>query len=302
MRRLLLPLVSLLALLIAVPACATPPTPMLWKVSKGDSTVYLLGSMHMLKDGDYPLSADVESAYKDAERLVFEISPEEMNSPATAAIMLQRGMFHDGKTLQSVLSPQTWNMLQAYGDKNGLPAAKLQPLEPWFVSIMLVLVESQKLGLDPTSGLDMHFMTESRTDHKSSQGLETAAQQFEMLAGGSMKVQEDELRQGLDEMADFPKKMGEEYNAWRRGDADSIVAQTKQEFAKYPELYQQLLAQRNRAWIPKIEQLFNGKHDTLVVVGAAHLPGPDGVVKLLQAKGYKVERICTGPGCAFAKH
>lgn len=298
MRRLLLSFVSLLALAIAMPACADAPTPMLWKLSKGESTVYLLGSMHMLKDGDYPLSTEVESAYKDAEQLVFEISPEEMTSLATPLLMYKYGKFHDGKTLQSVLSPQTWNALQAYCDKNGVPTAKLQELQPWMVSMLLVVMESQKLGLDPTSGLDMHFMTESKTDHKLGQGLETADQQFQLLAGGSMKVQEQALKQGLDEMADFPKEMGEEYSAWRRGDADSIVAQTKKEFAKYPDLYQQLLAQRNRAWIPKIEQLLDGKRDTLVVVGAAHLPGPDGVVKLLQAKGYKVERVCTSAGCA----
>ena len=300
MRHLLLTFVSLIAFVVAMPACADAPTPMLWKLSKGQSTVYLLGSMHFLKTGDYPLSADVESAYKDAEQLVFEISPENLNSPATAAAMLQRGMFHDGKTLQSVLAPQTWKEVAAYGVQNGLPAAYLQTMEPWLVSTILVVLESKKLGLDPTSGLDMHFMTEAKTDHKPTQGLETADQQFAILAGGSLKMQEQMLKQSLDELGDFPKEMGKEYDAWRRGDVDSMLAQTRKEFAKYPDLYQQILVQRNRAWIPKIEHLLDGTNDTLVVVGALHLPGPDGVVKLLQAKGYKVERVCTG--CVKVAH
>ncbi len=294
MRYLPMPIVALLAFLFAMPACANPPTPMLWRVSHGGSSVYLLGSMHFLKAGDDVLSADVVSAYKQAGQLVFEIAPEEMNSPATAVAMLQRGMFHDGKTLQSVLSPQTWKELEAYGEKNGLPVSRLQMFEPWMVSMTLLALESRKLGLDPASGLDMHFMTEAKADHKPTQGLETVDQQLSIFDHAPLKSQEEMLKQSLDEMDDFPKEMGREYDAWRRGDVDSMLAQTKQDFAKYPGLYQQILVRRNRAWIPKIERLFDGKHNTLVVVGALHLPGPDGVVKLLQARGYKVERICTG--------
>lgn len=300
MRRFLLPFVSLFALLVAMPACADAPTPMLWKLSKGQSTVYLLGSMHLLKDGDYPLSKDVESAYKDADQLMFEISPDEMDSPLTAALMLKRSMFQDGKTLQSALSPETWKELVAYGEKNGFPASRLQIIQPWAVSLMLIVLESKKLGLDAESGMDKHFMSQSKTDHKATQGLESIDQQLALLAGASLKTQEEMLKQSLDEMGDFPKEMNREYDAWRRGDIDSMLAQTKKEFAKYPGLYQQILVQRNRAWIPKIEHLLDGKNDTLVVVGALHLPGPDGVVKLLQAKGYKVERICTG--CVKVAH
>jgi len=300
MRRLLLPLVSLLALAVAMPTRAEPPTPMLWKASKDGSTVYLLGSMHLLKAGDYPLAADVDAAYRDAERLVFEVSPDEMNSPATGALVFQRGMFHDGKTLQSVLSPGTWKELEGYGAKNGLPASGLQMFEPWMVSLTLLALESKKLGLDANSGLDMHFMTQAKSDHKTTQGLETIDQQLAIFDDAPLKMQEDMLKQSLEEMGDFPKEMGREYDTWRRGDSDAMLAQTRKEFAKYPDLYQQILVRRNRAWIPKIEQMFDGKSDTLVIVGALHLPGPDGVVKLLQAKGYKVERICTG--CAKVAH
>ena len=300
MRRLLLPLVSLLAFFIAMPACADAPTPILWKVSKGDSTVYLLGSMHFLKTGDYPLSADAESAYRNANELVFEVSPEEMKSPLTVATMLKRGMYQDGKTLQTVLSPQTWKELAEYCEKNGLPVSSLQVFKPWMVSLTLVALESKKIGLDPESGLDMHFMTQAKTDHKTTQGLETVDQQLALFDNAPMKTQEEMLKQDLDEIADFPKEMGREYDAWRRGDTDAILAQSKKEFAKYPDLYGKLIVQRDSAWIPKIEQMLNGKHVTLVVVGALHLPGPDGVVKLLQARGYKVERICTG--CAKVVH
>ena len=289
-----------LGLLLAGAACAGPPTPMLWKVSKGESTVYLLGSMHFLKDGDYPLSPDVDAAYKDAEKLVFEISPAELSSPAAIAITLQHGMYQDpNHKLQDDLQPTTWQELVSYGAKNNLPVAALQKFEPWMASLTLIALESQKMGMKADMGLDMHFMNMATADHKPTAGFETVDQQLAIFYTSPLKTQEDMLRQSLDEIADFPKEMNKEHDTWRSGDSVAMLAEAKKEFAKYPELYQKILAQRNRNWIPQIEKMLDGgKDDTLVIVGALHLAGPDGVVHLLQQKGYAVEQICTG--CAKA--
>ncbi len=284
------------AMFCAGAACADPPQPMLWKASKGSGTLYLLGSMHFLKDSDYPLSPDVDAAYKGATKLVFEIAPDELNSPAAQANMLKRGMYQDPThKLQDDLSPSTWSALEAYGAKNGLPAMALQRFEPWTAALTLVALETQKLGMDPASGLDQHFMKLASTDHKPSAGLETVDQQLAIFDEAPLKMQEDMLRQALDELPDFPKEMSNEHDLWRHGDVAGMFAEMKKDFAKYPDLYQKLLAQRNRNWIPQIEKMLaeNGKV-TLVIVGAAHMPGPDGVVQLLQKDGYRVERICTG--------
>ena len=279
-------------------ASARPPTPMLWKVSKGQSTVYLLGSMHFLKDSDYPLSPDVDAAYKAAAKLVFEIAPDELNSPAAQVLALKRGMYQDPThKLQDDLSPSTWSALEAYGTKNGLPAMALQRFEPWMAALTLVALETQKLGMDPNSGLDQHFMKMAATDHKPGAGLETVEQQLDIFADAPLKLQVDMLRQALDELPVFPKEMNNEHDLWRNGDITAMHAQMKKDFDKYPDLYQKLLAQRNRNWIPQIEKMLaeSGKV-TLVIVGAAHLPGPDGVVQLLRKDGYRVDRVCTGCG------
>jgi uncharacterized protein len=289
-------------LLLAGTACADPPTPMLWKVTKGTNTVYLLGSMHLLKDNDYPLSPDVDAAYKDAKKLVFEISPDDLMSIAGTALMLRYSTYQDPThKLQDDLQPATWKKLVEYGAKNNLPVAKLQTLEPWTVSQVVLVLESLKMGIRQDDGLDMHFMKLAAADHKSTAGFETVEQQVQLLHAAPLKVQEDMLRQSLDEIADFPKEMTEEHDTWRRGDGEAMVALARKEYAKYPELYRQMIADRNSNWIPQIEKLLNdGKGDTLVIVGALHLPGPDGVVHLLQEKGYSVEQICTG--CTTIKH
>ncbi len=285
----------------AMAATAGPPTPLLWKVSKGETTVYLLGSMHMLRDGDYPLSPDVEAAYKDAEKLAFEITPAELKSPATMALTLKYGMYTDpAHTLKDDLPAATWPKLVAWAAKNGLPEAAILKFKPWLVALTIVALESKAIGMDPEQGLDMHFAKVGDADKKLESGLETVDFQLSIFYSAPMKEQIDMLQQGLEQVGGFAKDMNREHDAWRRGDGDALIAQAKKEFAKYPELYQKIVAQRNRNWVSKIEaMLADPKDDTLLVVGALHLPGPDGVVHLLQQKGYKVERVCTG--CSIAR-
>ncbi len=285
-----------LALLVAGSAAAAPPTPMLWKVSKGQSTVYLLGSMHALRESDYPLSDDVDSVYKSADKLVFEVAPEDLLSDESQANALKHGMYPDSAhQLKDDLQKATWDELQAYGMKSRVPIAALQRFEPWMVSLTLVVMETTKLGITPDAGLDMHFVKMSGTDHKATGGLETSDQQLAIMYTLPMQEQDEMLRQTLDEMDDFAKDMNEEHDEWRRGDVAALLTRTKKDFDKFPDLYQKLIAQRNRNWIPQIEKMLDGgKHNTLVIVGALHLAGNDGVVHLLQKDGYAVERVCTG--------
>jgi uncharacterized protein YbaP (TraB family) len=291
--------VLLVLLFVAMPVFAASPTPMLWKVSKGGSTVYLMGSMHFLKDGDYPLSPDVDAAYKNANKLVFEIAPAEMNSPATAALVIQHGMYPDAKhTLQDDLSAAVWHQVVLYGASNNLPETVLQKLAPWMMAIMMVQIESQRIGMKPEAGLDMHFMKLADTDHKPTSGLETTDQQLSIFYSAPIKDQAEFLSETLDEVADFKKEMDEEHDTWRRGDGDAMAAQAKKEFAKYPDLYKKLVADRNQNWVPQIEKMLGEPGaSTLVIVGALHLSGSNGVVSLLRKKGYTVDRICTG--CSF---
>jgi uncharacterized protein YbaP (TraB family) len=284
----------MLGLLLA--GCATPPRPLLWRISGGDRSVYLLGSLHFLKDGDYPLSSDVEAAYRHVERLVFEVSPAEMTSPATAALVSEHGTYPDAKhTLKDDLSPAVWQQVLAYGAKNDLPEADLQRYRPWMVSMRMSVLECQKIGLTSDAGLDQHFMRLAETDHKTTSGLETFDQQLAISYNLPVRDQVQMLKESLDGLADLQKGIQNEHDIWRRGDGETLAAQAKSGMATYPDFYQKLIVQRNRNWVPLIEGMLRDHgRDALVIVGAVHLEGPDGVVSLLQHDGYTVERICTG--------
>jgi len=283
-------------------AKATPPVPLLWKVTgPGDSRVYLLGSFHLLRAQDYPLAADVDQAFAASKRVVFELSPQDMQSPQLTQKMLQAAVRTDGTELKRDLDPATWTKLQAYATANNLPLAQLQGMKPWFVGLTITLGQFTKMGLDPNLGLDRHFMQRAATAGKPTSGLEDIDTQVGVLSGMSAAEQQQMVAEALDQADKADAEGRKLHDAWRRGDDKllwtSMAAQMRGE---YPQLYKRINTERNDAWVPKLQQyLQGGQGGTLVVVGTLHLLGDDGVVDKLKAKGFKVERVCTG--CAKPK-
>ena len=287
----------------AAVTAAKPPVPLLWKVSDADNSVYLLGSFHVLKPTDYPLSRDVDSALADAESLVFEMPPEEMSSPALGMQMGQAALRGDGTQLNSELPASTIALLDGWLAANaaelqkaGMTPQVLQMFEPWFVGLMISITEMTKQGLDPKLGLDAHLAAEAAAAGKPTSGLETGAQQIAFLDGMGRKEQLQFLAEALSESKDAKQETAKLHAAWRNGEANvlwqDMAVQMKKE---YPDLYQRINVARNDAWVPKIEKRLveSSSDDTLVVVGALHLLGTDGVVEKLRARGYTVERVCS---------
>lgn len=291
MKKILLPLIMMLGV---GTASAEAPKPLLWKVSDADNSLYLLGSFHMLKSDDYPLAKSTDDAFDDAEQLYFELSPEEMNNPALGQKMAQAGMYTNGKNLQQSVSEETWKKFEAYAAKNNLPGANFQGFEPWFVGLILSVTEMQKIGLDPALGLDKHFMDRAAKAGKPAKGLETGDSQIAIFDGMSTQQQEQFLLESLGDSAEIKAKMDDLHNTWRKADDKTLFDKMAMDMRKkYPELYQSINPDRNKAWLPKLEELLktNTSDDILVVVGALHLVGDDGVVKMLTDKGYKIERV-----------
>lgn len=299
----------------AAAAPTTPPVPLLWKVSDADNAVYVLGSFHLLKPGDYPLSPDVDAAFADAEKLVFEMAPEEMSSPTLAVTMAQAALRTDGTQLDSEIGPETAARLRAWTTANqaqlaqtGITAEALQRFEPWFVGLTVTLTEMAKQGLDPGLGLDHHMATAAQQAGKPTAGLETGAQQIAFLDGMDKVEQKQMLAEALDESLEGRAATEALHRAWREGDEQTLWNEMAADMkAKYPRLYQAINTDRNDAWLPLIEaRLKSEQDDTLLVVGALHTIGSDGIVEKLKARGHTVERICsacaaTAPGKASRK-
>ena len=279
------------------------PVPLLWKVSDSDNSLYLLGSFHLLKPDDYPLSRDVDDAFADAEKVVFELPPEELGSPALGMLMGQAALRGDGTTLDSELPDDTRQALAAWMEANAAELQKqhmapqvMQMFEPWFVALMVAIVEMQKAGLDSELGLDLHLAQRAARTGKATGGLETGAQQIAFLDGMDRTEQIQFLQESLNSAADGRAEIERLHAAWRQGDAEGLwegMAVDMRE--QFPKLYHRINVERNDAWLKGLEARLEapGTDDTLVVVGTLHLLGEDGVVEKLRAKGYEVERICS---------
>ena len=286
------------------PAEVEPPVPLLWKATAGDRSLYLLGSFHLLKQGDYPLSADVDAAFEDADAVVFEIPPKELQSPDLGVKMGQAAMRTDGTPLDSVLPEETADALAAWAEENAaslqqmqLSPQVLQMFQPWFVSLMVTMTEMGKYGLDPELGLDNHMANRAAEAGKPTSGLETADQQIALFTGMSPEEQVQFLQSALEATGEEGKlEIARLHEAWRNGDVrviwDEMGVEMRDEF---PAVYQRINVDRNDAWVPQLERMLDGEGsgNTLVVVGALHLVGEDGVVEKLEGRGYEVERICS---------
>lgn len=279
------------------------PVPLLWKVSDDDNSLYLLGSFHLLKPGDYPLSKDVDMAFADAEALVFEIPPEELGSPALGMQMGQAALRTDGTALNSELPPETIAQLDAWAAANAAELQKLQMtpqalqlFEPWFAGLMVSIVEMTKYGLDPALGLDANLAQKASQAGKPVSGLETGAQQIAFLDGMDKVEQLQFLQEALKASTEGRAEIEKLHAAWRSGDVATMWEEMAVEMRRqFPKLYRRINVERNDAWVPKLVERLEapGTDDTLVVVGALHLLGEDGVVEKLRAKGYEVERVCS---------
>jgi len=273
--------------------------PLLWKVSDADNSVYLLGSFHLLKADDYPLPAEVDRAFDDSASLLFEVDPAAMTAPESVAAMQKYMAYEDGKTLSAVLPKPTLAKLGTLVSASGGSLQALEHSEPWAVNLGLVLGITQAMGFRPELGLDRKLMARAQDAGKPAAGLETVEDQMKAMDA----VPYAEQAQGLEEFLDDPQKsireMGDMHAWWRAGDVAKLDAEMRAEMArKTPESYRLLDVERNQAWLPQVEKRLSDskKDNTLVVVGALHLLGGDGLVEQLRAKGYTVERLCDACG------
>lgn len=278
-----------------------PPVPLLWKVSDRDNAVYLLGSFHLLKPDDYPVSSDIDRAFAESGKVVFEVPPEEMLDPAMAQKFLAAAGFADGRTLSQVLPGAMREKFNRILAQRGASVAQFDAYEPWFVNLSLMLGISQQMGFRPEQGLDQYLMQQAIAGGKPTGGLESIDTQLQVLDSTPMDEQIVSLKEFLDKPTEMPGMLSDLHGAWRDGDLARLDALTREEMRdKTPHTYRIVNVERNDAWVPQIRRMLDDAKDgeTLVVVGALHLLGEDGVVEKLRSKGYAVERVCSA--CAAA--
>jgi len=263
----------------------------IWSVRGGDGSVTLVGSIHTLKQDAYPLPRPFQEAYEKADHLVFETDIARTAGADVQAQLLAMGLVPEGETLEDRVSTTTYEQLTETLADKGVSPPQVSRFKPWFCALFLVLMETQRLGYNPLYGLDMHYFTKSRKDGKRVSHLEPVDAQIRLLSSLDRHDQEDFLLQSLQEMEILESLFQEMTEAWRTGDADGLHRIQEEGYKDFPELYEKVIVERNRNWLPVIQDiLVRGEKDTLVIVGAGHLVGPQGLVAMLRDRGFRVRQ------------
>jgi hypothetical protein len=262
----------------------------LWKVQSGPRVMYLAGSVHALSANVYPLNPAFEQAFVASDTLVEEINLEQAGLLSLGPMLLSKAMYQDGRTFDKVVSKETVDLVTTHLKGTPMAAELIRPMKPWMVMLMLSAMQMQQAGLDPSLGLDQYFFDKAKASGKSIVGLETAESQIDRFDKMPESLQEQMLRSTLDEINLQSRELATTVAVWQRGDAVALERSLMSSLKKYPAAYQSLIVERNNNWMPQLEKCLARTTPCLVVVGAAHLVGPDGLLTLLQRKGYRIEQ------------
>jgi uncharacterized protein YbaP (TraB family) len=263
----------------------------LWKIRSEKNTVYVLGSVHFLKKDNYPLKPGIEEAYANTKKLVLEVDLQNAAPEKSQGLILQRGLYDDGRTLQQAVSREIFSLVEKRAQEFGLPAAALDRFKPWSAAMTLLSLKLNKLGFDQKYGLDWHFFERAKRDRKDVVGLETFEYQIGIFDQMSSSDQEQMLGRSLKDLDVVEKEVDRLIHAWLTGNVKTMEALLLESFREYPKMHQKLLIDRNRQWLRHIEDYLSQSEPYLLVVGAAHLVGKGGLIELLKERGYSAQQM-----------
>ena len=260
----------------------------LWKVTKDDRVLYLGGTVHVLSQEDYPLPEEFAQAFAVSDKIIFETDIAQARSPAFAQNMMQQMLYPPGQSLRNALDKQTYQRLAEYfADK--IPMSQIDGLKPAMVVLMLSAMEFQRMGMVMV-GVDEHFWNQAQKENKQTGTLESIDEQLAFIVNMGKGNENELIQNTLDDIKRTETMIAALKSAWRSGDEEAMKNIILQEMVDdYPQLYQSLLVSRNNNWFPAIEAFLDNDDVELLLVGALHLVGDDGLLQLLRNQGYEVE-------------
>jgi uncharacterized protein YbaP (TraB family) len=275
----------------AAPAQPKPRRFLMWKAASPSATVYLVGSIHVGDSSMYPLPKEVESAFAAAKVLAVEINVKNADQSKMMGLVQKYGMYADDDSLTKHLSKETQAALDDYCTRHNVPRMGMEKLKPWVMAVTIIAMAWQQAGEDPSQGIDMHFLDESKPPQRIDE-LETMESQLSIFAEATEEEQQSMLASALkqgDKMKDLIKRMEAAYIS---GDPDALQKiMAEQDDVGSKSLEKKLLDDRNVVMAGKMEEYLKGKDPVFAVVGAAHIIGDKGIAKQLRDRGYKVEQV-----------
>lgn len=279
-----------LLLLLAGAAEAQAETS-LWKVQKGDNIFYIGGTCHLLRAEDLPLPTAYESAYAEADRVIFETDIGKMNDPDTQKKLMMSMIYNDGSTLEQHLKPETYAKLESFSRIHDLQLDGMKGLlKPAMVAMIIMIKELAAIGVDE-KGVDQIIYNWAHRDGKNTGELESIDEQIQYAASMGEGIEDKFINYAMEDAASIRQEFHKIIDAWRAGDSQALNTFMVAGVERLPSLYKSLLKDRNEKWMPLIEAYSKSPEVELIMVGVAHLVGSDGVIHKLKQRGYQIEQL-----------
>jgi len=263
----------------------------LWKIQGDHNRVYLLGSIHVLSKQAYPLKPALERAFDDANQVVFEIDLARFTQENFNEEFRRTAFYPSGQSLSKKLAPQTIELLNSLLPLYGLSLKKLERFKPWFVAEALSSRTLEMAGFSDRLGIDVYFYHKAKAAGKPVLGLETLRDQAEIFDRFNDEQNEQYLLSTLSGLPAYAEMIRQLVHAWKDGNVQLLDRFLNQDKRTDPLTHDTLFSRRNSKWMPEIERFAHGNGNYLIIVGAGHLVGDDGVVAQLRRKGYSVQQL-----------
>lgn len=262
-----------------------------WKISDGNHTMYIGGTIHILRLNDFPLPHEFDDAYLKSDYVVFETDLGLAQSQTLQRILIKKMILPSGQNLSSKLSPKTYTQLKEYIDSQGYKIETFDRLQSWAVMLTLTQLKLSQIGIDQ-NGVDSHYNQRSLADRIPQRYLESIEEQSAIITEIGEGEEDAIILQTLSDMKELKSMMAWMVADWREGKSERLEHELVSEMRnESPKMYHTVLKQRNDTWMPKLITMLHEEKRGFVLVGAMHLLGNDGLLNQFQKQGYKVEYL-----------
>jgi uncharacterized protein YbaP (TraB family) len=263
----------------------------LWKVKSERATVYLMGSIHLLKKEVYPLDRRIEEAFAASDFVVVEA---DINSTSNLDVqkLVDRAFYPVQESLEKKVSRETYEIAKEEFARHGITPQLMNRQRPWFLALTLTSLTLMQMGFDPEYGIERHFL--SKAGRKKILELESLEYQIDLLSGFSDREQESFLLYTIKDLKLLAREAEALVHAWKSGDAEgieSILSKDTAEDGSLSIIYDKLMYERNTSMAGRIEEYLRNEGTYFVIVGAGHLVGKRGIIGIMKRKGYLPEQL-----------
>ena len=274
-------------------ATAVNSQPAAWRATHPayDTEISVIGSIHLLRESDYPLPDIVDTLYARANKVIFEIDLDDINAAQMQSTLLRAAMLENDTELKDIIDPALYSDAREQAQLYGIDIELLSQFEPWFVAVSMLSFGMNNLGYRSEYGIEQYILAQAIRDGKEVIGAESLADQVGVFDSLSAAEQAALLEQTLQELGRSEEIMASMVDAWREGRLDELQGELLGEFENFPELYTRIVVDRNTAWAGMLERLATTGERYVMVVGALHLVGEHSVIELLRARGFNVTKV-----------